>query len=67
MIQCICFSLYFLMWLIMGKELPEWLQAVNLMSVFVSMILSSFFWERHKERVRKLEEEIKRLKEKDNG
>ena len=67
MIQCLYFSLYFLVWFIAGKELPEWLQAVNLMLVFVSMILSLFFWERHKERVEKLEEEVKRLKEKDNG
>lgn len=63
MAGCIVFAIYFMAWIIAGDDLPEWLQVLNSIAFVASIMAAMIFWEIHKSKVEKLEEELKRLKE----
>lgn len=45
-------------------ELPDWLKVINVVLLVICVCVSLFMWERHKEKVEKLEEEINKIKSK---
>lgn len=67
MVGCILFVMYFMAWIIMGDDLPKWLQVLNYIALVLSTVAASILWEIHKSKVEKLEEEVKRLKDLQNG
>lgn len=67
MVQCIAFSMFFLLWFILGENLPTWVVFINTLGLFISQAAAIVMWENHKMKVEKLEEELKRLKESQNG
>ena len=66
MIQCIFFAIYFEMWFVIGEDLPDWIVVLNTIGLALTTIASIVLWECHKDRIEKLEEEIKQLKESQN-
>ena len=64
MIGCIMNQIFFMYFIAMPNELPDWLRILNIICYVVSVIGAVVAWEIHKNKVETLEREIVSLTEK---
>lgn len=62
-----CVSSMILLSIDYENKMPEWLAICHVLIVIGCLLAAIIIWEVHKSRVEKLEKEVERLKEKENG